>query len=173
MSIEITYEANKPLINSILTGLFYFIFWWVIVYSGAFPFIYLMLFLPGVTFPVTTCYFKNKDSDYKEVKIMLHFILSVGIYFSSAFLFTGSFKFITLFAGFIGSLSFLLSTKFILKKEITIIHILITAVLSGLAFLPCELFKHDRFMLTGFAVFLWTVTNGVLLNREYRKNINV
>jgi hypothetical protein len=167
-----TYHSNKPLINSILTGLFYFIFCWSIEFGDATQglFMTLMLFLPGLTFPLVTCYYKTGNNKYTDMQRILHLILSVGIYHGSVWLFSGQgkIKCITILAGLLGSFFFLLVTKYLLKKEISIIQIIITSILSGLAFLPYELIWQLGTTI-GLAVFLWTTINGLLLNHEYKK----
>jgi hypothetical protein len=166
------YNENKPLLNSILTGILYFLFCWSIDFGDATKGIFmgLMLFLPGLTFPLTTCYYKINDNKYSDLNRIVHLVLSVGIYLGSVWLFSGEgrIKFITILSGFLGSLLFLLVTKFILKKEISIIKIVLISILSGLTFLPYELMGRLGIFM-GLAVFLWTVINGMTLNDEYRK----
>jgi hypothetical protein len=129
-----------------------------------------MLFLPGLTFPLTTCYFRTVGDKTADTKKILHIILSIGIYHGSVWLYTGEgrIKFITILAGLFGSLLFQLSAKYILKKNLTFIQIAITAILSGLSFLPYELIGRLG-ILTGLSVFLWTIINGLLLNIEHKK----
>ena len=166
------YKRNKPLINSILTGLFYFIFCWSLN-SGdqtSLLFMILMQFLPGLTFPLTTCYFTLDNTKNKDKNKLLHLILSVGIYYGNVWLFSGEgrIKFITILAGFVGSLFFQIATKYLLKKNFNLVQITTVAILSGLAFLPFE-FNKGHVVFLGLAVFLWTIINGQLLNFEYRK----
>jgi hypothetical protein len=166
------YKANRPLLNSIFSGIFYFLFCWSLDFGDATkgPFMTLMFFLPGLTFPLTTCYYKTNEIKYSDMIRILHIFLSSGIYYGSVWLYSGEgrVKFITILAGFLGSLLFMLVTKYLLKKEITIVKILLTSIISGLAFLPYELIGRLG-MLTGLAVFIWTVINGMTLNDEYRK----
>lgn len=166
---------NKPLINSILLGLFYFFFCWSLEFfeSTKGLFMRLMLFLPGLTFPLSTSYFKTKEIKYSETTRILHLILSIGIYHGSVWLYSGEgqIKNITIFAGFLGSFLFMLLSKFILKKEITLQKIFFVSLISGLAFLPYELFGRIE-ILTGLAIFIWTVSNGMILNEEHKKDIN-
>jgi hypothetical protein len=172
MTTENIYTKNKPLINSIFTGLFYFVFCWSIDFGDSTKglFMTLMLFLPGLTFPLTTCYFRNVGYKRTDTQKILHIILSIGIYHGSVWLFSaeGRIKFITILAGLFGSLLFQLSAKYILKKNLTFIQIAITAILSGLSFLPYELIGRLG-LLMGLSVFLWTIINGLLLNIEHKK----
>ncbi|GAA3930838.1 hypothetical protein GCM10022406_15190 [Hymenobacter algoricola] len=166
------YYKNRPLFNSILAGALYFLFCWSLDYGDLTKglFMSLMLFLPGLTFPLTTCYYRTDNIKYSSFHRIIHFVLSVGIYHGSVWLFSaeGQIKYITILAGLLGSLLFQLLTKFILKKEITLTQIALTSLLSGLAFLPYELSERLGIFI-GLAVFLWTITNGITLNKEYRK----
>lgn len=129
----------------------------------------LMMFLPGVTFPLATCYFKPNDANERIGKKYSHFVLSVAIYHGSVWLFSkeGRIKHITMLAGFTGSLLFLLTTKYLLKKTIMLWQILLTALISGLSFLPFEVVDKTGLWM-GIAVFSWTVANGQILNRALR-----
>ena len=166
------YEKNKPLVHSTLTGLFYLIFCWSLDLGEAtsLPFMILMQFLPGLTFPLTTCYYKTFELTNKDINKLLHLILSVGIFSGSVWIFSGEgrIKFITILAGFLGSLFFMIVTKYLLKKKLNFFNIAIVAILSGLAFLPFELDKSYTVLL-GLYIFLWTFINGLLLNFEYQK----
>lgn len=166
------YEKNKPLFNSLLTGAFYFFLCWSVDSGDATKglFVSLMLLLPGLTFPLTTCYFKGRSNSSSDVRILLHVVLSVGIYHGSAWLFSGEgqVKYITVLAGALGSLFFLVITKFLLNKQFSFTQIIFTSVLSGLAFLPYELIGQFG-ALMGLAIFLWTIANGSLLNLAYKR----
>ncbi|UTW64548.1 hypothetical protein KFE98_10535 [bacterium SCSIO 12741] len=155
-----------------MTGLFYFLFCWSLDFGDTSKGLFagVMLFLPGITFPLTTSYYKLSNPN-SILQPFIHFVLSVGIYHGSVWLFSGEgrIKFITILAGFLGSLLFLLATKYLLKKRITLVQIAVTATLSGLAFLPYEWITRSEFLM-GFAVFWWTVVNGFLLNLEYKKS---
>lgn len=169
------YNKNRPLLNSIWTGAFYFLFCWSIDFGDVTKvfFMTLMLFLPGLTFPLATCYFKPSSARSSDIDRIVHLVLSIGIYHGSVWIFSGEghIKYITIVAGFLGSLLFLLATKFLLGKEISFVKILLTSILSGLTFLPYELV--GRFgILMGLAVFLWTVINGMTLNDEHRKTLS-
>ncbi|MGH1384512.1 hypothetical protein [Kordia sp.] len=172
MDWKIRYNNNKPLVNSFLTGIFYFLFCWSIDFGDTFKgmLMNLMLFLPGLTFPLTTCYYKNNTIKNYDFLRIAHSALSILIYLGSVWIFSGEgrIKYITILAGFSGSFLFLIATKYILKKELKLIHILLVAVLSGVAFMPYEIIGRLE-ILMGFAVFLWTVINGFLLNLEYKK----
>lgn len=166
------YKNNRPLLNSILVGLFYFLFCWSIDFGDATKglFMALMLFLPGLTFPLTTCYYVAEKISQSDIRKIGHLILSVAIYHGSVWLFSGEgrVKYITVLAGFSGSLIFLIVTKYLLRKRISVTQILLVSISSGLAFLQYEIYGREGLFM-GVAVFLWTVVNGLILNIEYRK----
>lgn len=166
------YKNNRPLLNSILTGLFYLLFCCSLDFGDATKsvFMILMLFLPGLTFPLTTCYYKTSNTIYPDILKISHLILSVAIYHGSVWLFSGGgrIKNITVLAGLLGSLMFLLATKYMLKKNITFIQILLASILSGLSFLQYEM-NGRQGLFMGISVFLWMIINGITLNVEYRK----
>lgn len=166
------YEKNKPLFNSLLTGGFYFFLCWSVDSgdAGKGLFVSLILLLPGLTFPLTTCYFKGRSNANSDVRILVHVVLSVGIYHGSAWLFSGEgqVRYITVLAGALGSMLFLVSTKFLLNKQFTFTQIILTSAVSGLAFLPYELIGQFG-ILMGLAIFIWTLANGSLLNLAYKR----
>lgn len=172
MTINRIYQENKPLLNALFTGFFYCIFCWSIDFDGGLKELCmtLMLFLPGLSFPLTTCYFKPANIKYPGRNRVIHLVLSVLIYQVCVWLFSAEarIQYITMLAGVLGSLLFLLATKYLLKKQITILTILYTSMLSGLSFLPYELIGRYG-ILMGLAVFIWTVINGITLNDEYRR----
>ncbi|MBK9256610.1 MAG: hypothetical protein IPM42_14065 [Saprospiraceae bacterium] len=155
-----------------MTGFFYFIFCWSLDLGDGTKVIFmtLMLFLPGLTFPLTTSYYKTTNTSLSDIRKISHLTLSVLIYHGSVWLFSGEgrIKYITVLAGLLGSLTFLLATKYILKNNISLIRILLTSVLSGLAFLQYE-WNGRQGLYIGISVFLWTLINGLTLNVEYRK----
>ncbi|MBO9702960.1 MAG: hypothetical protein J7604_22285 [Sporocytophaga sp.] len=170
MILKEFYNRNKPLINSIITGIIYFIFSWSVDFNEGIKvlFISVMMFLPGLTFPLVTTYYKLKG----ENKILIHLILSVLIYHCSVWLFSGEgvIKYITIAAGIFGSLLYLIITKLILKRDISFIQIMITSLLSGLAFLPYELIGREG-ILIGLAILQWNIFNGIVLNHEFKRSI--
>lgn len=172
MTLTDQYKNNRPLLNSVLIGLFYFLFCCSLDFGDGTKglFMTLMLFLPGLTFPLTTCHYKNSVNSYSDIQRVSHLLLSVAIYHGSVWLYSGEgrIKYITVLAGLVGSLTFLLVTKYILKKNISLIQILLASILSGLAFLQYEL-NGRQGLLMGISVFLWTIINGLTLNVEYRK----
>ena len=171
------YIKNRPLINSLVTGLFYFIFTWSIDFSEGIKGLYmlLMLFLPGITFPLLTSYYYLPNDERTIMKIWFHIVLSVLIYHGCVWLYTGEgrVQYITLAAGAVGSLLHLLTTRYILRKQLSLIGIVVVSILSGLVFLPYELQETKTSLLLATAIFLWTFINGLLLNSEYRvSNVN-
>lgn len=152
--------------------MFYFGFCWSLDFGDGTKglFMTLMLFLPGLTFPLTTSYYTITNSSFSDIRKISHLALSVLIYHVSVWLFSskGRIKYITVLAGLLGSLTFLLATKYILKNNISLFRILSTSVLSGIAFLQYEWNGHQGLFM-GISVFLWTLINGLTLNVEYRK----
>ena len=133
-----------------------------------------MLFLPGLTFPLATCYFDLETGNERATRKYAHFVLSVAIYHGCVWLFSGEaqIKYITVLAGFIGSLLFLLATKYLLKKTIPLWQILVAALISGFSFLLFEAI-HKTGLWLGIAVFFWTIVNGQLLNLAQQKSVPV
>ena len=174
MNWKSRYKNNRPLVNSIFAGVFYFLFCWSLEFIDAIklPFILVMPYLPGLTFPLTTCYFKTVTNSLTFIRKISHLTLSILIYFGSVWLTSGEKRMDTLIvvAGFSGSLLFLIATKYLLRKKISDFHILGISVLSGLAFLLCAIDKSNSFYL-GLAMLLWTGFNGLILNVEYKKAI--
>lgn len=172
-----TYIRNRPLINSLLSGLLYFVFTWSVDFSEGMKGLYmlLMLFLPGITFPLLTSYYNLPNDERTMMKLYLHIVLSVLIYHACVWLYTGEgrVQYITLAAGAVGSLLYLLVSKYILRKKLSLIVIVMVSILSGLVFLPYELQGERLPLLLATAIFLWTLINGLLLNSEYRtSNVN-
>ncbi|MDI9862314.1 hypothetical protein [Flectobacillus roseus] len=165
-------KDNKPIVNSLLTGLFYLIFGWSLDFGDNTKvlFMILMLFLQGLTFPLTTCYYKTEKKLYSDVQKVTHLAISDTIYYGSVWLFSGEVhvKNMSVLAGFLGSLLFLIVTKYLLKKNISLIQILLTSIGSGLVFFQYDISGHNGLLL-GTSVFLWTIVNGLTLNIEYRK----
>lgn len=165
------YQENKPLFNSLMMGILYFLLSMSVGISEGAKGLFMgsMIFLPGVSFPLTTCYYDDKGVLELGLKQILHVLVSVIIYHGCVWIYSGDrgMNFMAVLAGFLGSLLFMLSTKYILKKQISIFQILLVAILSGLAFINDELLSNEK--ITGLALFLWTVINGILMNYEFRK----
>lgn len=173
MRLNIIYNKNRPLLNSILTGLFYFLFSWSLYFEESETeklYIILMLFLPGLTFPIATCYFETSEIKYSYSEKLLHLILSTGIYFGNLWVFLTFFRGEgvrpSILYGLTGSLLFQIMTKYVLRKQITFTQIALTGILSGLSF---WLYQLENEILGGLSFFLWTIINGQLLNYEYKK----
>jgi len=174
MIIEL-YKKNKPLIHSILTGAFYLLFWWSLDFGDdtKMLFMILMMFLPGLTFPITTTYYNLKDDGSRDLRVTGHIILSVLIYHGSVWVFSaeGRIEYMTIVAGLSGSLFYLLATKYLLKKNLTYFQITLTSILSGLAFVPCVIKGiGGSAIIYGLSIFMWTIINGQLMNMEYRSH---
>ena len=172
MKWTIPYKDNKPLIHSVFSGLFYLLFCWSLEFGDSTKgaFMVLMLFLPGLTFPLTTSYYQTEKISNADTRRIVHLIFSVIIYHGSVWLFSGEgrIKFITVLAGFSGSFLYLILTKYALQKKISFTQIMLTAAISGLAFLQYEMNGREGLFM-GVAVCLWTIANGQLLNMEYKK----
>jgi hypothetical protein len=175
MKWTIPYKDNKPLIHSVCTGLFYLLFCWSLEFGDSTKgsFMVLMIFLPGLTFPLTTSYYQTEKISNADARIIVHLIFSVAIYHGSVWLFSGEgrIKYITVLAGFSGSLLYLILTKYVLQKKISFTQIILTATISGLAFLQYEMYGREGLFM-GLAVCLWTIANGQLLNLEHKKELN-
>ena len=172
MKWTIPYKDNKPLIHSVFSGLFYLLFCWSLEFGDSTKgsFMVLMLFLPGLTFPLSTSYYQTEKISNADARRIAHLIFSVIIYHGSVWLFSGEgrIKYITVLAGFSGSLLYLILTKYALQKKISFTQIMLTATFSGLAFLQYEMNGREGLFM-GVAVCLWTIANGQLLNMEYKK----
>ncbi|MFM2386948.1 MAG: hypothetical protein RL660_1705 [Bacteroidota bacterium] len=166
-------QNNKPFVNAILSGLLYFLFFWSWDFSEAMKtFSPLMFVLPGITFPFTTCNYENIEAKHPVAIMMVHLSLSLAIYFGAVWLYSaeGRIDYISILAGFLGSLLFMLLTKYLLNKEIALQHIILVAIISGLAFIP-QTINRQSVILLGVAVFIWTVSNGFLLNDVQHKDV--
>ena len=161
------YYKNKPLYNSIISGVIYFLFSWSVDFMEITkaPFMVLMFFLPGLTFPLLTCYLKRDYTNYSNIQFIIHLILSILIYYGSVYLFI---EISSVFGGIMGSLFFQLETKILLKKAITWKQIITTCLLSGIGFIPYQFINHYGVSI-GIGILLWTILNGHLLNNAYKK----
>lgn len=177
MKSLITYTMKyRSLIYLIASALFYFIFCWSIDSweDGKGLFVFLMFFLPGVTFPLTTINYRNLNArKYSWAIALVYIALSVGIYYGCVWLFSAemNIKYSHALAGSCGSLAFLLLTKFLLRVKLPLLHILCAAILSGLAFIPCSVFRWTGLLL-GTGIMLWTLVNGVLLYYYQRRSVD-
>ncbi len=173
MNLRDQYKSNRPLFNSVLTGLFYFFFCWSIDFGEATVdlFYFLMIFLPGLSFPLTTSYYNVGSLNKLKLRILFHLALSALIYYGVVLLFAteGLMPLGVVLAAFSGSLLFLLVTKYLLRKNISILQIILTAIASGLTFLICDIFDRYGFFI-GVSVLLWTLVNGFSMNIEYRRS---
>lgn len=132
-------------------------------------FIITMLYLPGVIFPLLTT-IPIRESDNKLKWRILHILLSVLIFYGSVWIFSGhvhlQLKYISILAGFIGSVVYLITTWILYNYLFSNAEISIIGLLSGLAFLSFELF--GGLPLVGLAVSLWIIFNGYLLNLKHK-----
>ncbi|MFD1187945.1 hypothetical protein [Pontibacter rugosus] len=167
-----TYQSNKPFINSLITGLFYFLFTVSVYFIEVtkIPYMVLMPYLPGVTFPLLTTYYNLPNDKRTDKKVFIHFVLSVLVNHGCVWLYSGegSMPHIVVAAGAVGSLLYLLTTKYILRKRLSLTMIWLASTSSGLVFLPYDLQGTKSFFMLGPAILIWTLINGLLLNREYK-----
>lgn len=166
------YRRNKPLCNALFTGLLYFLFCWSVAFSERAKelFIIIMLWLPGISFPLSTCYFTKKRFIFSSWQQFVHLLFSIGIYNGAIWIFSleAQVKYSFLLAGFSGSFLFLLQTKYLLKKQLSLLQIILCALLSGFVFFQFEFVVEHGFAFA-LPVFLWTLVNCLLLNLEFRK----
>jgi hypothetical protein len=155
---------NKILKNCIIFSLIYFLFSMSIDFTDTFKiaFIVLMQFLPGLTFPISTTYYKKIQ--ISNVKIIAHVILSISVYYANVWLYSyeGSFDLSPIFAGFFGSFFYLVISKYLLKIILNWKIIIVVAIISGIGFIPNILLKGNGTSI-GFAILIWTLINGALI----------
>lgn len=160
-------KKNTPLLSSVVFGVFYFLLTAGAHFSRSILelFIFLMLFLPGLTFPFSTFAFSSMSFRYHEIRIVLFIILSVADYYAMVWLYSGEgyYSFLPAAAGFLGALLYHLAAKLLLNAPGALWKIFVTALLSGAAFLP-YVFSQSNLLLLGMALLLWTVINGWLIN---------
>ena len=160
-----TYTLKKSILTkSLLFGILYFLFSTSLEYTDLLkvPYIILMQFLPGITFPISTVnYIKLKTT---PIKVIAHIIFSVLIYYSNVWLYSyqSDFKLSPIFAGLLGSLLFLVMSKYILKLNTKWNVIIFSSLLSGIVFIPIVLFEGNGISI-GLAILLWTILNGVII----------
>ena len=159
MTLNNRYHQNKPLFYAILNGVFYFFLHWSMDFGAASQgfLVTMMMFMPGITFPLITSYFKSGNHNIATPKYITYFVLSLVVYLIVSFIVyldtqNALIIFSSMFAGFLGSFLFLLLTKYLLKKQLTRSQIVKTSVLSGLALIPCSFFGKDGIYL-GISVF--------------------
>jgi hypothetical protein len=158
---------NKIFINSGIFGILYFMLSLSIDFIDTFKvfFIIFMQFLPGLTFPIFTTYYKKTKTS--NVNIALHIILSIFIYYSNVWVYSyeRSFEYSPIFAGLIGSLFYQILTKYLLKLETKSFEIIIVALISGIGFIPTIILNGNGFSI-GFAILIWTLFNGYLMYKS-------
>ena len=105
------------------------------------------------------------------IKVIVHILFSVIIYYSNVWLYSyqNDFKLSPIFAGLLGSLLFLVMSKYILKLNTKWNEIIISSLLSGIVFLPIVIFEGIGISI-GLAILLWTLLNGVIMYKS-QKNI--
>lgn len=179
---KLNFMDNKPMIGAFLTGVFYFF-----IFSAAFVsesgYLFVIIYFPGITFPLVTSYFNTKHLKNRALFTCGHFIFSILLYLGCVILFlldsTTGISFI--FAGLIGSLVYLAVSK-PLYKEINEKHLFLAVILSGIVFLPAVAVLYNKPLLKflgemsgafcmGFGIFAWTIINGYVLNSAYKKSI--
>jgi hypothetical protein len=79
----------------------------------------VMMFMPGITFPLIASYFKAGNYHIATPKYITYFVLSLLVYLTVSFIVyldtqNALIIFSSIFAGFLGSFLFLLLTKYLL-----------------------------------------------------------
>lgn len=165
-------KNNKPLVFGLVGGVMLFTICYLSEISdqALLFFFYTMLFLPGITFPISTSYFRLENLNKKKLRIALHLVISIGIYYGSVRVFNleNEYDWITPFSGFIGSLLYLISTKLILKLRLKFSHIILASVISAISFLPYEIWDNN-IKLLGLAILFWTITNSMIINETKKR----
>ncbi len=169
-------KTDHPLLFGILSGVFYFLFTILGGVSDVVGEIWMitMLFLPGITFPLCTCYFNGRTLRNKSLRIGVHLLLSIGIYYSAVWLFTidGGSSWSGI-AGFGGSFLFLLATKILLNKGFSYRAIIISSILSGLIFVPVGQNPELGFIALALGLLLWPTINARAINSADNLERNV
>lgn len=165
-------KNNQSFIFALTLGILYFFFSWSLDFGDSTKALYMLLmtFLPGLTFPLFTCTIRLAEFSNFGFKILIHLLCSVAIYHASVWIYSahGQFKFISLFAGFIGSFAFLLTSKLTILNSIKWLELLIISLLSGIGFIPCVLTTAISGFYLGIAIFIWHLLNGWLINLKIK-----
>lgn len=135
------------------------------------PFIILMQFLPGITFPISSVnYMKLKTT---RIKVIIHILFSVIIYYSNVwlYLYENNFELSPMLAGLLGSMLFLIMSRSILKLNIKWNEIIFASIISGIAFFPVIIFEGNGISI-GIAIFIWTIVNGVIMHKSQNTPAN-
>jgi hypothetical protein len=158
---------NKIFINSVVFGILYFMLSLSIDFLDTFKvfFILFMQFLPGLTFPIFTTYYKKLKTT--TINIGIHIVLSILIYYLNVWIYSYSrtFEYSPIFAGLLGSVFYQVISKFILKIKTKFAEIMIVALISGIGFIPTIILNGNGFSI-GFAIFTWTFINGYLMYKS-------
>ena len=165
-------KNNKPILFGLIGGIMFFILCYLSKSNDEtfIIFFYTMFFLPGITFPISTSYFRLENLNKKKLRIALHLIISIVIYYGSVRVFNleNKYDWITVFSGFIGSFLYLISTKLILKLRLKFSHIILAPVISAMSFLPYEIWSNN-IKLLGLAILVWTITNSMIINETKKR----
>jgi hypothetical protein len=122
-----------------------------------------MLFMPGLTFPLISTHLYSNVPQKNVVSSIIHCILSALIYYGAVWLFSAQ-RYIHIapaIAALLGSLLYFVITIVLLGLRIATKRVIITVLISGIAFVPWLLFTD--FVWLGVAIFTWTVINGYTL----------
>ena len=170
------YSSHYPLINSIILSFIYLI---TCLDDSNQSFFILILFGPGILFPVLTSYYSLPKLEYKVIRIISHLILSILIYYlAMSIMLQGShygnnddvFRSIT--AGFIGSLFYLLASILLLNMKLNFFLVFACSILSGLSFSVINqgVFS-DGPIDTAVPFIFWTILNGAVINFQKKEII--
>lgn len=159
---------HSSFILSLLTATFYFLLTVLVQYSEAAKglFTTLMLFLPGLTFPLASTNLYAKFSDRKPMLLILHCFFSFLIYHGAVWVYSAEREFFLMpfIGGVAGSLVYSLITVSLLKAPLRKAQIIAAALVSGLVFIPYLVFQNMTTL--GVALFCWTMTNWFIMERE-------
>jgi hypothetical protein len=155
---------NKIFINSLISGILYFTLALSLDFLDIFKFIFMlfMQFLPGLTFPLCTTYYRKLKTS--NAIIVLHLLLSILIYYSNVWVYSyeRSFQYSPILAGLMGSLFYQILSNYLLKIDTTAVEIIAVAIISGIGFIPIIILNGNGFSI-GIAILTWTCINGYLM----------
>jgi hypothetical protein len=171
--VVINYNQNNPLWNSLILGLCYIVLCSTSAYfdNSKVLFAFLMLFAPGIIFPMCTVYLKENKITVSELRHIIHFLISLGLYHGCVWLYSGEnqYRFSPILAATLGSLLFCLATKYLLKFNLKLKFVFSVMGISGFVFIPYVLVDKSFWNL-GFGLCFWTIANGAIINSVVKLN---
>ncbi|MBG8555555.1 hypothetical protein [Hymenobacter guriensis] len=153
---------------SFLTATFYFILASLVEYSETAKEVFstLMLFLPGLTFPLASTNLYSKFPNINPILLITHCFCSILIYHGAVWAYSAEQEYflMPLVGGFAGSFAYSIVTILLLKAPLEKSNVMLAALASGLVFIPYLSF-HNMIAL-GFALFSWTMINWFIIERK-------